>query len=132
VWFDTQDPNVFAQPLIELGDSGLPAGTQVSLAFRGATAINAAVPTSWRDATNYDAYGDGYTAQQLNFLGLPTNLAFTPSFFNIPPNTLDKTWKSTITVLNGARFVQARISFLSNAETNTEASLSSLGIAFSH
>jgi hypothetical protein len=133
VWFDTASPSSFATPVVIAGTTAVPSGTQIQLAFRGASSITgSATPPAWRDAENYDAYGDGYNTLQLFSLGKPGNLAFTPSFFNNPPNTTDNSWKSSIAALDGARYVQARISFLSNAETSATTSLSSLGIAYQH
>jgi hypothetical protein len=133
VWFDTLAASQYVPPIVEPGPSELPAGTQVVLAFRGATAMNSMTPNAkaWTDATYFDSYGDGYTGPQLGvFNSMWPPLAFTPLYFNIPPNSTNKTWKSSITQLNGAQFFQARISFLGNPETLLTPELSALGFAY--
>jgi hypothetical protein len=129
VWFDTLATSSFVPPVVEAGTTGLPPGTQIQVAFRGASSIATGGASPWHDAANLDAYGDGYTPYQLTLLVKPQNLYFVPAFF---PAASDKSWKSNISSLSGARFIQARVTFISNAETNASASLSSLGIAFYH
>jgi len=79
----------------------------------------------WRDARNVDPYGESYTPAQLTKLGKSTNLSFTPAFLSG-----DAGWKGALAQVDGARFVQVRITFLSNAATLEEPHLSGLGLAF--
>jgi len=84
------------------------------------------------NAGNLDAYGDSYTAFQHQVLAQNIFLVFTPSFQNSPPAPTDGRWHASAAEINGARFVQARISFLANAESGASPRIDSLGIAFSH
>jgi hypothetical protein len=123
IWFDTLGASAFAEPVVEPGLDDGPSGTQVVLAFRGATAISGSA-TGWHDATNYDAYGDSFTAAQLPSFGKPATLAFVPAFLG------DKTWKSSPAALQGARYVQLRVSFLSNPVTGLSPVLSAVGLGY--
>jgi hypothetical protein len=126
-WLDTQAaaPS-FAPAVAEPTGLYLPSGTQVALAFRGANSISSPGPlTPWRDARNVDPYGESYTPAQLMKLGKSTNLSFTPAFLNG-----DAGWKGALSQVDGARFVQVRITFVSNAATLEEPHLSGLGMAF--
>jgi hypothetical protein len=127
IWFDSGGNSTYVAPVVEPGPSTLPSGTQVVLAFRGASGIAPANSVSWQDASNMDAYGESYTAAQLPVFGKVPTLAFTPTFFG---NSTDNSWKGTLPALNGARFFQARVSFLSNPETALTPELSALGFAF--
>jgi hypothetical protein len=125
---------LYSEPVNEPGADLQPAGTQTIIAFRGASGFTGtgAGTSSWVDAGIYDSYGDGYTQQQLTALTLNGNLTFTPTFFPQPPPPapVDKTWKSNITAINGARYFQARISFIANPQTSLVPELSALGFAF--
>jgi hypothetical protein len=125
VWFDTLGASTFASPVVEPGFDDGPGGTQVVLAFRGASAITSTT-TGWRDASNYDAYGDAYTAPQLPVFGKAANLTFTPAF------VAGETWKPSLSALQGAQFVQVRLSFLSNPISGLSPELSALGLAYRH
>ena len=78
---------------------------------------------------NWAAVGvtdEGYTVTgaQLSALGLNSNLTFSVNFQG------GNGWKSDISAIDGARYVQARITFISNAETQLAPVLSALGFAF--
>jgi hypothetical protein len=110
VWIDTQSANTtFAPPVVEPAAANLPAGTQVVLAFRGAASAS---PALLADADQLDAYGEPFPPNVVTY------------FHN------DASWKSSIAALNGARLVQVRASFVSNAATNRAPRLSGLGLAF--
>jgi hypothetical protein len=132
-WFDTGAAgSMFADPYLEFAGP-LPAGTQVSVALRGATGFTGTFPPTappYVDATLLDSYGDGYTVLQATTLGLPSTAAFTPTFFNVPANPADRSWKTLAGSINGARFVQARATFVSNAVTGLSPNLSALGLAY--
>jgi len=110
VWIDTGSAGAsYAPPVLEPAASGQPAGTQVVLAFRGATAAS---PQVLSDAGLLDPYGESLTPNSVTFLNA------------------DPSWKGDISAIDGARFVQVRATFLSNAETGDIAELSAMGLAF--
>ncbi len=117
----------FSAPTVEPAPQEQPSGTQVVLAFRGATTVTSSGGGGWtnrdqENAENYDAYGDHKT---LN--GGPTGCGCTisPTFLNG-----DATWKSDISEINTARFFQFRVTFVSNTETLLTPELSALGFAY--
>ena len=127
VWFDTGVAQAFGPAVVEPAPQFQPAGTQVALAFRGADAISAQVPSIWETTQWIDPYGDSFDAAQIVKLagsGAPDE-SFTVSFLNGDPG-----WKSDPSELDGARFLQARITMISNAETGLTPSLTGLGIGF--
>lgn len=110
VWIDSGLVNVsFAPPIIEPAPADQPVGTQVQLAFRGATA---AIPLVQGDASNLDPYGDSFGAPGVTYLNG------------------DPTWKSSPAQVNGARLVQVRASFVSNAVTGDIPRMTAMGLAF--
>lgn len=126
-WLDTQSSQtVFATPLLTLEGSPAP-GTSAVLAFRGASSLSNALATTWRNAAYYDAYGDPYSAAQIAALNLPGTTPFAPQFF---PNTSDASWRANLSSLDGARFVQVRLSFLANAATGATTAVDSLALAY--
>jgi hypothetical protein len=90
-----------------------PLGTQVQIAYRGATDASGDALT---DASKMDAYGE---------LRPPGTGQGTVSFLNN-----DSTWKNSLSAINGARLFQVRLSFISNAETLLTPTLSALGFAY--
>ena len=135
IWLDTLAAGtLYPEPVIEPSADLLPAGTQIVLAFRGANSFTTNTPPPgvlpYQNADNLDPYGDGFNAQQQPLVGGNANLAFTPAFFNTPVDTNNKGWKSSITALNGARYFQARITFVANPITSLVPELTSLGFAF--
>lgn len=127
VWFDTGGAPSFVPAVIEPAAAMQPAGTQVVVAFRGADAITSAVPSSWEATTWLDPYGDSFDLAQITKLGGAgaPDPSFTVGFLNGDPG-----WKSDPSELDGARFLQARITMISNVETGTTPELAGLGIAF--
>jgi hypothetical protein len=113
IWFDSTSGTVqYSAPVVEPRATDQPEGTSVVLEYRGATALT--TQQLLTDAASIDPYGD------------PTPATLTgPTFLNN-----DATWKSSITSLNGARFFQVRVSFISNAETNLGPELSALGFTY--
>ncbi len=128
-WIDALSSQTQFAPLLLDFANGPPLGTGVVAAFRGASAISSTSTANWLDATRYDSYGDGYTSAQLTQLGLPSSEAFVPAFF---PNVADATWRSNVAALDGARFVQARLSFVCDPLTGATPVLDSFGLAYSH
>jgi hypothetical protein len=125
-WLDTQSAQtVFATPLLTLEGNPGPGASAV-LAFRGASALTNTLPTTWKDAARYDAYGNPYSFLQLAALNLPAT-SFTPLYF---PSTSDASWRADLSTLDGARFVQVRLSFLANAATGETTAVDSLALAY--
>ena len=83
----------------------------IELAFRGGTIVTGPITTT---ALSLDAYGE-----------IPINGAGSVTFLNN-----DNKWKSSIDQIQGARFFQTRITFVSNADTSLSPTLSALGFAF--
>ena len=106
----------YSAPVIEPRASDQPEGTSVVLDYRGASTLTNTVLLT--DSIGLDAYGNRVTTGTSGGTGDPT-------FFNG-----DATWKSSLTTLNGARFFQVRITFISNAETNLSPQLSALGFTY--
>lgn len=117
IWLDTATgaPS-FAEPLIS---ADLPPGTQIELAYRGATSIIGGSPGQplyiGSDGFGLDAYGDP--------IDDPATGA--PLFLN-----LDPTWKEAISEVDGAQHLQVRLTFVGNAATNEIARASGLGFAW--
>ncbi len=130
IWFDTQAPaTIFSDPVVEPGLDSLPTGTQVVVAFRGATSFNPAPPAGqfpWANANNMDAYGNLYTAAQIQALAINGVTAVTPIFNPIGSDA----WRSSASAINGSRYFQARITFLCNPLSGLSPVLSSIGFAF--
>jgi hypothetical protein len=114
IWFDSgSTAPVYAEPVIEPRASEQPDGTQVVLAYRGATQV-----------TNDDLRTD---AGVINFYGdlAAGETGATPTYLDG-----DATWKAGISDIQGAPLLQFRITFIGNAETNLTPELSALGFAF--
>jgi hypothetical protein len=126
-WIDAHSAQTQFAPVLLDFANGPPLGTGVVAAFRGASAISSTAAANWLDATRYDSYGDGYTSAQLSMLGLPSNEAFVPAFF---PNAADATWRANVANLDGARFVQARLSFVCDPLTGAAPILDSFALAY--
>ncbi|MFN0008147.1 MAG: Ig-like domain-containing protein [Planctomycetota bacterium] len=110
VWIDARLANAsFAPPIVEPAPADQPAGAQVELAFRGA---NAAIALVQRDASTLDPYGDSLVPAAVTYLNG------------------DPTWKASPAQMNGAKFVQVRMSFVSNAATGDIARMTAMGLAF--
>ena len=112
IWFNTNSATVvYSAPVIEPHASDEPLGTQVQLHYRGATLVTGNVLT---DApTNLDFYGEAIAG------------GGSVTFLNN-----DKTWKASLSQLQGAKYFQVRITFVSNTATLLSPTLSALGFAF--
>ena len=109
----------FAPPVVELGAAGAAPGTEVRLAFRGATEIVnqdvSPVPDDiTTNAADIDPYGD---PTPTNGAG---NATGAPVFLNS-----DATWKDDLTALDGSSWLQVRVTSVGNAATNATAGRSS-------
>jgi len=126
IWFNALGSSSFASAVVEPLASQQPSGTQLTLAFRGATGVsNSSGLKPWENAGLMDPYGDGYNGNQLNKLNLNTNLVYTVAYLNG-----DSTWHTDIADLNGASFVQVRATMISNPDTGLSPTLSAIGLAF--
>ncbi len=110
-WMDTAlaEP-VYATPVVEPAARDRPLGTDVVLDFRGAHEFTDAGLRPF-DAQKLNTYGD--------FLG------GTVSFHDDDPS-----WRGAISEVDGARFLQVRISFVADVEAGDVPEVDSLGIAF--
>jgi hypothetical protein len=125
VWFDTQGALAFGPAVLEPVALHQPPGTSVALAFRGATGIASQVPQVWATTKWIGPYGDSFTFSQILKLNGNPNESFTVTFLNGDP-----TWKSQLADLDGAQYVQARISMIANSETGAIPTVSGLGLPF--
>ena len=110
VWLDTSfaQPS-YLEPFVAPFPHQQPAGTGVVLDYRGATGFSA--NASPFDATQLDAYGDVRTGTVTFHGGLST-------------------WTDDIGALDGARYLQVRLTFRNDVETGASAELSTLGLVF--
>ncbi len=108
-WIDTAGgvPR-FANPVVE--PAVQPAGTSILLEFRGADSFSPDAEMMPFDAQSLDWYGDLRTGEEQ---------------FHGP-----ETWTGDIRTLDGARFLQVRLSFFNNIESRLSPVLDSLGIAW--
>jgi hypothetical protein len=110
-WLDAGGPSSFSPAVMIPPVTDQPAGTKVQLAYRGATLITS--PSLAADAANLDPYGN------------PLAGGFSVTFLDSDPG-----WKSSATELDGARFIQVRITLVSDAATGAAPELSALGLAY--
>jgi hypothetical protein len=115
IWFDTGAVSSFNEVVTLPPASQIPAGLEMHFAFRGATALTGST-TAAVNANNYDPYGDSKP---------PAN-AFGATFLNG-----DKTWKSDISELSGAKFIQVRVTFVADADSGAVPALDAIGFAYS-
>lgn len=111
IFFDTGSGSpTYSPPVIEPRAEDQPSGTEIALAFRGATSVTGDPLT---DASLLDPYGEvpsGGSGQIVYQNG-------------------DASWKPSMNSLQGARYFQVRVSFISNAATLLTPHLSALGFA---
>lgn len=136
VWYDSTSAGTqYAPIVIEPVADENPVGTSVSVSFRGASALTvtggASSPPEWKDATRIDPYGDPYSQVQLNALTGTTNSLkpYTVTYF---PTAANKSWKDSITELNGARFVQMRVSMFANPVSGLTPEVSAIGVPYTN
>ena len=128
VWFDTGGNQLLSPAVIEPAAQFQPPGTSVEIAYRGADDITSVVPGIWGTTKWLDAYGDSYDQAQLQKLtgspGQPDE-SFSVSFFNG-----DGGWKQDVSELDGARYLQARVTLISNPETGATPTVTGLGFGY--
>lgn len=119
-WFDTGALSgaTYAEPVIEPATQ--PSGTSLTMSYRGATDFSGNGNTA--NANLVGAYGDyGPSAQDYT----NPNAGYTPLFLNGVNE-----WQNDISAIDGAQYVQFRVTFVSNIETLLTPSLSAVGIPF--
>ena len=128
-WIDTQPISLttFLDPVIDPRPGDMPAGTEVVLAWRGATSLAApSGPGSSGyafDADRIDPYGAiRNSATGSEYLGDDGDVTFVLG--------TGLSWTSDLATLNGARYLQLRLSFIGNTQTLETAELSGLGVAY--
>ena len=114
IWLDTGSPSSFAELVTVPRPTEVPAGTQMSFAFRGAVLVSDLAAA--QDGENLDPYGDKMPL---------TATPFTVNFLNSDP-----TWKESLTELTGARYVQVRMTMITSAETGAAPELDAMGMSF--
>jgi hypothetical protein len=131
IWIDTLVfTGQYQQPIVDPPNSLQPAGTQVIVALRGATNVtNGTAPTGGvvprLNSASYDPYGD----PRANVV-VPNN--FTVTFPVGAGGVPDNTWKTNMSLLNiytQQRFIQARITMLSNPDTLLFPEISGMGFS---
>ena len=111
IWLDTSATTTrFAPVVVEPPPEALPPGTALELEFRGAMNF-------------FDAALRPFNAFALTPYGDPSQ--GTTQFFRDDP-----TWKAALSELDGARYVQVRVTFVGNVEAALVPELSALGIAY--
>ena len=99
--------------------------------------MTSVTPGTWENALNLTPYGESYDERQHCWLadGTPNctggntsgtygaDRLFTPTYFP------DAQWYDSLSDLNGARFIQARVTMISNPETGLSPVLSELGFS---
>jgi hypothetical protein len=135
IWLDTiQFSAQFQTPVLDPANSLQPLGTSVSVALRATNQITPGStptpgqPTPRNNATMYDAYGDPKAAVLLPITTPPT-VNFTVTYPIGAGGLPDNAWKTNLSSLNNLRFVQARITMISNPVTLLTPELSGLGIS---
>jgi len=118
-WFDTGSLGgaTFEPAIVDVLDQ--PVGTHVALAYRGASSVLPSDTTGGGNAANIGAYGDpGPTAQNPGVA--------------IQAQLVDPTgaFASSIAAIDGARFFQVRMTFVSNPETGLVPRVRALGFAY--
>ncbi|MBK7875481.1 MAG: hypothetical protein IPJ77_06980 [Planctomycetes bacterium] len=116
IFFPTGGPATYAAPLVVA--KSLPPGTSIQLAYRGAASITGGANNLSNDARTVDFYGEPRTS-------LLPPAGGTATFAGN-----DRSYRSTIAAVNGSSYLQARITFVSNAVTNLSPELTALGLAW--
>ena len=122
------DPNPnYLEPVMEPELDAQPTGTDIILAFRGASLVGSSVDGSpASNADDLDAYGDQADNNGSGLPGDPNEKNSDVTFF---PSG-DDTWKGDIDDVDGAAFFQVRMTFINNVASGLSAELSALGFSF--
>ncbi len=131
IWFDsTIAAPSYLSPVVEPRDVDQPAGTRIDLAYRGAITVTPTTANILRDAGFIGPYGDPAFCPVTNppAGSCPVNAGTCNGTVTFFQNT--NTWRSSLSQINGAKFFQYRVTFVSNTETGLTPTLSALGFAF--
>jgi hypothetical protein len=116
-WIDTNSTRPdYVTPVVEPAGERQPLGTDLALEYRGATAFDAGVTPF--DAASHNAYGEPRTQVGRQIDG------------RIDYFRDNGAWTADIHALDGARYLQVRVTFLSNMESGLSPELDALGLAF--
>ena len=133
-WLHTNesDPD-YLVPVLEPRPDDQPAGSSLTVDYRGSFQVNPnpGDPSKQADlnADYLNVYGDeGWLASQPNPFPLYGPLASQNPNVQFPGG--DPTWKTSIDEVDGAEWLQARFTFISNTETGLTPELSAFGVAF--
>lgn len=141
VWIDTSINNPdFLDPIVLPTDNDLPSGTAIIVEYRGADGfVISDVPelglvdetTFPFNAQRLNAYGDIFAI--VPETGVDTFEVLGSSTFLGQVNYVNGTgtWANDIDTIDGAQYVQMRITFVNNIETGLSSELSAIGIAYS-
>jgi hypothetical protein len=134
VWYDsTAAGSQYAPVVVEPTSTENPTGTTVAVAFRGASALSvtggASTPPEWSDASNIDPYGDPYNQDQLDELTQTTG-SFKPFTVVHYPTSTNKSWKDSAPELNGARYLQMRVTMTANPASGLTPEVAAIGVAY--
>jgi hypothetical protein len=119
IWLDSGAPSNWEPALFLPGVLDQPTGTQVSVAYRGAVSITPVSGAEIDNAGIYNPYGNVESA--------PGGAALSVGFLNG-----DDTWQDDVSLLDGSRYLQLRLTMVSNVERDVEPALTSLGVSFSN
>lgn len=122
-----------------------PQGTSIDFAYRGAVTI---IAIAGEDASRQDAYGDFYMTKPINYTPSPNedptielrgNASCWDGSFSyevVDQNGMtgflnsDDNWKTDVADIDGARYIQVRMSFVSNPSTGLTPEVAALGLAW--
>lgn len=137
IWFDADEsanPD-YLEPVMEPTLEEQPNGTDVILAYRGAFTVETTTDgMPAENAADLDVYGDLADNDGSGLAGDPESknngIDFPPLEGNPPGEDEDVTWHDSIHDIDGLQFIQVRLSFINNTESELNPELSALGIAF--
>jgi hypothetical protein len=111
VWLDSRffSPE-YLTPVLEPSADLLPFGTQILVDYRGASTFSGDAGSAPFDSTSIDPYGEITQGTVTFFNGVAT-------------------WADEIGQVDGAQYVQMRLSFINNIDTLLNAELSAIGLA---
>ena len=117
-WIDAGGPADWKGVVIEPPSSAWPSGTSIEFAYRGARSLAEQVPDAAKVAAHYDAYGNpklgarfGQGVAGIDYFG-------------------GADWSADPSELQGARYLQVRLSLVGDAVSGAVPEVSALGIPF--
>lgn len=128
-WLNTdEDLPDYLTPVLEPRPDDQPTDTSLEVHYRGATKVNATPNKEDDPQLNADAltvYGDQIPATGSQIYGAPSTM--NPGItFKDQVNT----WSDSIDSIDGAKFLQARFTFIGNTISGLTPELSAFGVAF--